>query len=158
MVCPPLSWCGAQGACAGPCFCSRLFESGSWVFWSLCIFGSRIGPNCSMHTLNFSPIQFLCILLLQERCVQVQALQQRVPGPSKRSQVPACLTMTDILIKSGKSGHRDRNAQREDDMKRHREKTQAKERGRNRGPADTMISDLQVPGLRDDELLLLQAT
>ena len=43
-------------------------------------------------------------------------------------------------------------------MKRHREKTQAKERGRNRGPADTMISDLQVPGLRDDELLLLQAT
>ena len=35
-----------------------------------------------MHTLVFSPIKFLCILLLEERFVQEQALQQRVPGPN----------------------------------------------------------------------------
>ena len=35
-----------------------------------------------MHAAIFSPILFLCILLLEERGVQVQALQQRVPGPS----------------------------------------------------------------------------
>ena len=38
-------------------------------------------PQEHMHTVIFSPIQFLCILLLEERCVQVQALQQRVPVP-----------------------------------------------------------------------------
>lgn len=31
--------------------------------------------------------------------------------------------MMDVLIKKGKCGHRGRNAQREDDLKRHREKT-----------------------------------
>ena len=45
-----------------------------------------------MHAVIFSPIQFLCILLLEEQCVQGQALQQRGPGPSKGAQVPACLT------------------------------------------------------------------
>ena len=35
-----------------------------------------------MHAVIFSPIQFLCILLLQKRRVQVQALKQRIPGPS----------------------------------------------------------------------------
>ena len=29
----------------------------------------------------FSPLSFLCILLLEEMCVQVQELQQTVPGP-----------------------------------------------------------------------------
>ena len=32
--------------------------------------------------LFLGPIEFLCILLLEERFVQVQALQQRVPGLS----------------------------------------------------------------------------
>ena len=35
-----------------------------------------------MHMVIFSPSQFLCTLLLEEMCVQVQALQARVPGPS----------------------------------------------------------------------------
>ena len=35
-----------------------------------------------MHAVIFSPLWFLCILLLEETFVQVQALQQRVPGPS----------------------------------------------------------------------------
>ena len=34
-----------------------------------------------MHTVIFSPIQFLCILLLEERCVQEQAWQHCSTGP-----------------------------------------------------------------------------
>ena len=41
-------------------------------------------PQLDMHTVIFSPLWFLCILLLDETFVQVQALQPRVPGP--RSQ------------------------------------------------------------------------
>ena len=40
-----------------------------------------------MQAVIFNHIQFLCILLLQERCIQVQALQHCSEG----SQVPACL-------------------------------------------------------------------
>ena len=36
-----------------------------------------------MHAVIDSPLQFLCILLLEETFVQVQVLQQRVPGPRK---------------------------------------------------------------------------
>ena len=71
-----------RGACAVCCFCSRLFKSGSWGFWSLCIFWVQNLPQLHMHAIMFSPIQFLCILLFKERCVQVQGLQRRVPGPS----------------------------------------------------------------------------
>ena len=39
-------------------------------------------PQLSMHTLSFSPLQLLCILVFEETFVQVQALQQRVPGVS----------------------------------------------------------------------------
>ena len=46
-------------------------------FRFICIFCPEFAP-----TLIFSPIQFLCIFLLEERCVQVQELQQRAPGPS----------------------------------------------------------------------------
>ena len=38
-------------------------------------------PQLCTHTVIFSPTQFLCILWLEERCVQVPALQQRGPGP-----------------------------------------------------------------------------
>ena len=37
-----------------------------------------------MRAVTFSPLWFLCVLLLDEMFVQVQALEQRVPGP--RSQ------------------------------------------------------------------------
>ena len=63
------------------CFSSTLFKSGSWVFWSLLIFGVQNLPQLCLHAVIFSLIQFLCILLLEERCVQVQALQQSLPGP-----------------------------------------------------------------------------
>ena len=45
----------------------------------------RICPNCAC-TVIFSPVWFLCILLLEERCVQVQTLQHSSEG----SQSPAC--------------------------------------------------------------------
>ena len=54
------------------------------VFWSLCIFWVKNLPQLWVHTVIFSPIQFLCVLLLKERCVQVQVLQLC----SKGSQVP----------------------------------------------------------------------
>ena len=34
----PFWWCCVQGSCAVPCFCSRLFRSGRWSFWSLFFF------------------------------------------------------------------------------------------------------------------------
>ena len=46
-------------------------------------------PQLHMHTVIFSPLSFLCILLLKETFVQVQALQHC----SKGSQVPACLNV-----------------------------------------------------------------
>ena len=63
--------------------------------WQLGYFGLFVSfvqnlPQLHMHLVIFSHIQFLCILLLEERCVQVQALQHC----SKGSQVPACLIRT----------------------------------------------------------------
>ena len=47
---------------------------GSWFLAFLyCIV--RNLPQLHMHAVIFSPVQFLCILLLQETFVQVQALQ-----------------------------------------------------------------------------------
>ena len=39
-------------------------------------------PQLHMHTVIFSPVWFLCILVLKETFAQVQALQQKVPDPS----------------------------------------------------------------------------
>ena len=67
-----------------PSFYSKLFKSDSWVFWSLCIlWGQNLTPLC-LDTVIFSPTWFLCILLLEEGCVQMQALQHCCEG----SQVP----------------------------------------------------------------------
>ena len=61
-------------------------------FFYLCVsFVQNLSQLC-MHAVIFSPIWFLCILLLEERCVQVRALQHC----SKGSQVPACLTNTPL--------------------------------------------------------------
>ena len=50
-----------------------------------------------MHIVIFSPLQFLCILLLKETFVQIQALEQ-----SPKSQIPACLKhfkeFTELLV------------------------------------------------------------
>ena len=51
VVCPPLRWWCVQGACAVPCLCSRIFKSGSWVFWSLCIFCPEFAPT--LHACSY---------------------------------------------------------------------------------------------------------
>ena len=38
-------------------------------------------PQLSVHGVIFSPIQFLCISLLQERCIQVQLCSTAAKGP-----------------------------------------------------------------------------
>ena len=43
-------------------------------FWSLYLFVQKL-PQLCMCTFIFSPLQFLCTLLLEEKFVQVQALQ-----------------------------------------------------------------------------------
>ena len=73
--------------CAGG-MCSSLLllrTLQKWQFSSLVslYLSSKIFPNCCMHAVIFSPIYFLCILLLKERYVQVQTLQHC----SKGSQV-----------------------------------------------------------------------
>lgn len=85
-VLPRLGCCSMQGACAAHCFCSRLLQSGRWVFG---LFVSLVQdlPQLCLHAVMFSPLEFLWILLLEEMFVQVQALQQRVPGL-------ACLILT----------------------------------------------------------------
>ena len=74
-----------QGAYEVPCFCSQhpVFALGSAevavaLFGPLCLVVHNL-PQLHMHTVSFSPLQFLCILLLEETFVQVQALQQS-PG------------------------------------------------------------------------------
>ena len=72
-----------QGAFAGPVFAPGSSEVavGFLVFLYLVVHNL---PQVHMHTVVFSPLWFLCVLLLQERCVRAPALQQRVPSP--RSQ------------------------------------------------------------------------
>ena len=82
VVCPPPWWCCVQGSCAVPCFCSQhpVFV-GLLVFLYLVVHNL---PQLHMHSDTFSPLWFLCIdiLLLEEMFVHVQALQQRLLGPS----------------------------------------------------------------------------
>ena len=70
-------------ACAVvPCFCFWLLRSGNvgvlLVFLYLVV---HTLPPQHLHAIIFSPLQFLCILLLGETFVQVQVLQQSVSGP-----------------------------------------------------------------------------
>ena len=57
------------------------FRNRSWGFLSFFfffffgIFWSRICPTCTCTELFFNTKRFICILLLEERCIQVQALQ-----------------------------------------------------------------------------------
>ena len=92
VVLSPLRWQCVQGACAVPCFCSQIpaFTSCSSkvAVRSSGLFVSFVQnlPQLSKYSVIFSPLQFLCILLLEDRFVQVHALQQKVPGPSLSQQ------------------------------------------------------------------------
>ena len=50
VVFPPLRWCCVQGVCAVPSFCSRFFQSGSWVFWSPCSLCPEFAPTALSHS------------------------------------------------------------------------------------------------------------
>ena len=52
-------------------FRSQLFRNGRWFFLSFLYLLVQNLPQLHMSTVTFSPIQFLCILQLQEGCVQV---------------------------------------------------------------------------------------
>ena len=84
MVCPPLWWCCVQGACPVPCFCSQILRSGSWVSLVFLYLVVHNLPNCACTHMQLFLVSysFLCVLLISETFVQVQALQQMVPGPS----------------------------------------------------------------------------
>ena len=76
----PLRWRFVQEAHSVPCSCCQhpVFapgssKVGSWVVWSLCIFWVQNLPQLHLRTVIFSPMQFLCILLLKERCVQPES-------------------------------------------------------------------------------------
>ena len=76
----PTSWMVyVKGACTVSYFApDTVFVPGSSKvavgLFSLCIFWVQNLLQLLMVTVIFSPIQFPCILLLEERCVQVQAL------------------------------------------------------------------------------------
>ena len=61
------------------CFCSMIFKSAVRVFALFVSFVQNLHQQC-LPAVIFSPIQFPYILLLKEKCVQRQALEQRVPG------------------------------------------------------------------------------
>ena len=70
-------------------------------------------PQLHMRAVIFSPLQFLCVLSVEERCVHVQALQQRVQGPSLSQLEVLCdsshenLTRTSMCIGRGTRQERD---------------------------------------------------
>ena len=82
MARPPSLRCSVQGACAVPRSCPRLFRSISWVF-GLFVSCPQVAPAAHACSYFLVPYNFFfCILLLQERSVQVQALQERSWVPS----------------------------------------------------------------------------
>ena len=80
------------------CFCSQspafvpglseVITKGWFGLWVVFFFVSFVQnlPQLCVHEVIFSAIEFLCVLLLEERCVQAQVLQKRVlhrlPRPS----------------------------------------------------------------------------
>ena len=86
---PPLRWCWGQGACAGSAFLPDpllslwALQKGQLDFLVSLYLLVHNSIQLLLHAAVFRPIQFLCILLLEKRCVQMQTL----------SQVPACLSL-----------------------------------------------------------------
>ena len=95
----PLGGVVCRGHVQYPAFAPGSSKVAVGFFGLFVSFGPEFAPT--EHALViFSPVQFLCILLLEERYVQVQVLQQSVQGPSKGSQVPACLTTMMVCTKN----------------------------------------------------------
>ena len=82
-------WATAHGVTKGTRM-SNFLEEWWLLFFGLFVSFTQNLPQMCRHTVIFSLIQFIFILLLEERFVQVQTLQPC----SKESQVPACLTFS----------------------------------------------------------------
>ena len=102
VFCSPLWWCGVQGACPVPCFCSwhlflllalQKWQLGFLVFLYLFVHDL---PQLHMHTVILVPYSFFVFCCLQKGL-------SRCEHCSKGSGVPACLTET-VLVKKG-MGH-----------------------------------------------------
>lgn len=76
---PSLRWWYVQGGIHSTLFLFRLFKSGSWVFWSLCILW--VVPLFLMHTGILVPYSFFVL------CCSMQHLS-RCKHCRSRSQVP----------------------------------------------------------------------
>ena len=96
MFCPPLRWCCVQGASRAPYFFSWLFKSGSWVFDLFVSFVQNL-LQLHMHAVVFSPIQFLCILLLEDSTCKHCSTAAKGPG-SQPVSLPAERLYTLILF------------------------------------------------------------
>lgn len=90
MVCPPLWWRWVQGACMVPGFCLGLFKSGSWVFWSVCIFCSEFAPTA--HARSYFSSFTVSLYFV------VQTGLSRCKHSNKGAQVPACPTVTVTVL------------------------------------------------------------
>ena len=70
-----------EGLAQYPAFAPSSSEVAVGVSVSLYLVVQNL-PHLRVHAVIFSPLSFLCISLLEEMFVSVQALQQRVPGLS----------------------------------------------------------------------------
>ena len=86
IFCPPLRWWCVQGHAQYSASATGSSKVAAVCFGSFVSFAQNLS-QLPMHTVIFSSVEFLSILLLEERCVQVQALQ----NCSKGSWVSACL-------------------------------------------------------------------
>ena len=69
-----------------PCFCSRFFRSGRWVFWSLCYLLPQIFPNCTCVQLFLVPYSSFVFCRSRRGASTCKHC-------SKGSRVPACLSL-----------------------------------------------------------------
>ena len=81
------------------CFFSWHLRSGSWVLTVLCLIVHTL-PQLHMCAVIFSPLSFLCLLLLKETLVQVQALPVRVSGPSLSPLCCPAVTLPLMILSS----------------------------------------------------------
>lgn len=71
---------------------------------------SRICAGLPKHTAIFSPVWFLCILLREEGCVQVQALQLCSKGPTSQPvskdtlSVPWMCNLKELVLRPSSAG------------------------------------------------------
>ena len=104
--------CGARAQhpafASNPRFGSWLFGSGSWVSFLFLYLVACNLPQRLLHTVIFGPLQFPCILSLEENFVQVETLQHRgqvlagpimipLPSPTPSSPVDATATLSTCI-------------------------------------------------------------